>query len=130
MVHGQAATDAVELASQALFGRAELRDLDASTLAAALTEASNGQVAELAPGGPDGITDLLVATGLSKSRGEARRTVAEGGVYVNNARVESDEWVPQPTDFLGDRWLVLRRGKRHIAGVRRVTGLTSGNHPL
>ncbi|KIU15407.1 tyrosine--tRNA ligase [Mycolicibacterium llatzerense] len=130
LVHGQAATDAVELASQALFGRAELRDLDASTLAAALTEASNGQVAELAPGGPDGITDLLVATGLSKSRGEARRTVAEGGVYVNNARVESDEWVPQPTDFLGDRWLVLRRGKRHIAGVRRVTGPTSGNHPL
>lgn len=130
LVHGQAATDAVELASQALFGRAELRDLDASTLAAALTEASNGQVAELAPGGPDGITDLLVATGLSKSRGEARRTVAEGGVYVNNARVESDEWVPQPTDFLGDRWLVLRRGKRHIAGVRRAAGLTRGNDPL
>ena len=126
LVHGQAATDAVELASQALFGRAELADLDESTLAAALTEASNGQVAELAPGGPDGITDLLVATGLSKSRGEARRTVAEGGVYVNNARVESDEWVPQPTDFLGERWLVLRRGKRHIAGVRRVTGSGHG----
>lgn len=122
LVHGQAATDAVELASQALFGRAELADLDESTLSAALTEASNGQVAELPPGGPDGITDLLVATGLSKSRGEARRTVAEGGVYVNNARVESDEWVPQPSDFLGERWLVLRRGKRHIAGVRRVGG--------
>ncbi|WP_166554929.1 tyrosine--tRNA ligase [Mycolicibacterium sp. CBMA 226] len=126
LVHGQAATDAVELASQALFGRAELADLDESTLAAALTEASNGQVAELVPGGPDGITDLLVATGLSKSRGEARRTVAEGGVYVNNARVESDEWVPQPTDFLGERWLVLRRGKRHIAGVRRVAGSDRG----
>lgn len=126
LVHGQAATDAVELASQALFGRAELAELDQSTLAAALTEASNGQVAELAPGGPDGITDLLVATGLSKSRGEARRTVAEGGVYVNNARVESDEWVPQPSDFLGERWLVLRRGKRHIAGVRRVTGSDRG----
>ncbi|MUL63477.1 tyrosine--tRNA ligase [Mycobacterium sp. CBMA 234] len=120
LVHGQGATDAVELASQALFGRAELGDLDESTLSAALTEASNGQVAELVPGGPDGITDLLVATGLSKSRGEARRTVAEGGVYVNNVRVETDEWVPQPSDFLDDRWLVLRRGKRHIAGVRRV----------
>lgn len=126
LVHGQAATDAVELASQALFGRAELADLDESTLSAALTEASNGQVAELTPGGPDGITDLLVATGLSKSRGEARRTVAEGGVYVNNARVESDEWVPQPSDFLGERWLVLRRGKRHIAGVRRVAGAGHG----
>jgi len=130
LVHGQAATDAVELASQALFGRAELRDLDESTLSAALTEASNGQVAELPPGGPDGITDLLVATGLSKSRGEARRTVAEGGVYVNNARVESDEWVPQPTDFLGERWLVLRRGKRHIAGVRRVAGSGQDQRPL
>jgi tyrosyl-tRNA synthetase len=126
LVHGQAATDAVELASQALFGRAELADLDESTLSAALTEASNGQVAELAPGHPDAITDLLVATGLSKSRGEARRTVAEGGVYVNNARVESDEWVPQSTDFLYDRWLVLRRGKRHIAGVQRVTGSDQG----
>ncbi len=122
LVHGQAATDAVELASQALFGRAEIADLDESTLAAALTEAANGEVAELAPGDPEAITDLLVATGLSKSRGEAKRAVAEGGVYVNNARVENGEWIPQSTDFLRDRWLVLRRGKRHIAGVRRVTG--------
>ncbi len=72
----------------------------------------------MAPGDPDAITDLLVATGLSKSRGgEAKRAVAEGGgVYVNNARVENGEWIPQATDFLRDRWLVLRRGKRHIAG--------------
>ena len=78
------------------------------------------------PGGPDAITDLLVATGLSKSKGAARRTVAEGGVYVNNVRIESDEWVPQPSDFLHGTWLVLRRGKRNIAGVRagRMTGTT------
>lgn len=49
---------------------------------------------------------------------------------MNNARVESDEWVPQPTDFLGDRWLVLRRGKRHIAGVQRVTAPTRGMTPV
>jgi tyrosyl-tRNA synthetase len=121
LVHGQAATDAVELASQALFGRGELGDLDESTLAAALREASNGQVTELAAGGPDAITDLLVSTGLSKSKGDARRTVGEGGVYVNNVRIESDEWIPQSSDFLHDRWLVLRRGKRNIAGVARVT---------
>ena len=120
LVHGQAATDAVELASQALFGRGELGDLDESTLAAALREASNGAVTELAAGGPDAITDLLVGTGLSKSKGDARRTVGEGGVYVNNVRIESDEWLPQSSDFLHDRWLVLRRGKRNIAGVVRV----------
>ncbi|BBY29914.1 tyrosine--tRNA ligase [Mycolicibacterium sediminis] len=120
LVHGQSATDAVELASQALFGRGELTDLDEPTLAAALREAGNDQVAELAPGGPDAITDLLVATGLVPSRGAARRTVAEGGVYVNNVRIESDEWTPEAGDFLHGRWLVLRRGKRNISGVRRV----------
>ncbi|MGV0744830.1 tyrosine--tRNA ligase [Mycolicibacterium sp. XJ870] len=120
LVHGESATESVEYASQALFGRADLADLDESTLAAALREAGNGQVAELKPGSPDAITDLLVATGLSASKGAARRTVAEGGVYVNNVRIESDEWIPQSSDFLHDRWLVLRRGKRNIAGVDRV----------
>ncbi|WP_198938701.1 tyrosine--tRNA ligase [Mycobacterium sp. NS-7484] len=120
LVHGEAATKAVELASQALFGRAELADLDEPTLGAALREASNGAVAQLKPGGPDSITDLLVATELVNSKGAARRTVAEGGVYVNNIRIESDEWIPQHSDFLHDRWLVLRRGKRNIAGVERT----------
>jgi tyrosyl-tRNA synthetase len=120
LVHGEAATRSVEHASRALFGRAELTDLDEPTLAAALREVSNNEVAELKPGGPDAIIDLLVASGLSPSKGAARRTVAEGGVYVNNARVESEEWIPQPTDFLHGRWLVIRRGKRNIAGIERV----------
>jgi len=120
LVHGEGATRSVELASQALFGRAELAELDEPTLAAALREAANDDVAKLAPGGPDVIIDLLVATGLCPSKGAARRTVAEGGVYVNNTRIESEEWVPQPSDFLHGRWLVIRRGKRNIAGVERV----------
>ncbi len=121
LVHGEGATAAVELASQALFGRGELAELDEPTLAAALTEAGNNHVAELTPGGPDGITDLLVATGLSASKGAARRTIAEGGVSVNNVRVSSDDWVPAASDFLFGRWLVLRRGKRNVAGVQRIS---------
>ncbi|WP_197383675.1 tyrosine--tRNA ligase [Mycolicibacterium mengxianglii] len=117
LVHGAAATAAVEHASQALFGRGELDVLDESTLAAALRETS---VAELAPGGPDGITDLLVATGLSASKGAAKRTIAEGGVSVNNVRITTEDWAPQPADFLFGRWLVLRRGKRNVAGVHRI----------
>jgi len=117
LVHGEAATEAAEHASRALFGQGELDRLDEETLAAALREAS---VAELKPGGPDGIVDLLVASGLSASRGAARRAIDEGGVSVNNVRIESDEWVPQPSDLLHGRWLVLRRGKRNIAGVERV----------
>lgn len=117
LVHGEAATEAVEHASRALFGQGELDRLDAATLSAALGETT---VAELKPGEPDGIVDLLVAAGLSESRKAARRTIGEGGVSVNNIRIESDEWAPQPTDFLHGQWLVLRRGKRNIAGVRRV----------
>ena len=117
LVHGEEATAAVEHASQALFGRGELDRLDESTLAAALRETA---VAELKPGGPDGIVDLLVASGLSASRGAARRTIDEGGVSVNNVRIDSGEWVPRDSDFLHGRWLVLRRGKRNIAGVERI----------
>jgi len=117
LVHGEAATESVEHASRALFGHGELSQLDEATLAAALREAS---VAELKPGGPDGIVDLLVASGLSASRGAARRTIGEGGVSVNNVRIDSEEWVPQSSDFLHGRWLVLRRGKRNIAGIEKV----------
>lgn len=117
LVHGEAATEAVEHASRALFGRGELDRLDEATLAAALRETA---VAELTPGSPDGIVDLLVATGLSASKGAARRTIGEGGVSVNNIRIDSDEWAPQSTDFLHGRWLVVRRGKRNIAGVQKV----------
>jgi tyrosyl-tRNA synthetase len=118
LVHGQPATDAVEHASRALFGRGELARLDEATLTAALRETP---VAELKPGTPDGIVDLLVASGLSQSKGAARRTIAEGGVSVNNTKIDDEDWVPRPGDFLHGRWLVLRRGKRNIAGVERVS---------
>jgi tyrosyl-tRNA synthetase len=118
LVHGEQATEAVEHASQALFGRGELGKLDEATLTAVLRETS---VAELKPGTPDGIVDLLVASGLSQSKGAARRTIAEGGVSVNNIKIDDEDWSPQPTDFLHGRWLVLRRGKRNIAGVERVS---------
>ncbi|BBZ52768.1 tyrosine--tRNA ligase [Mycobacterium heidelbergense] len=117
LVHGEAATEAVEHASRALFGQGELDRLDEATLAAALRETS---VAELKPGSPDGIVDLLVASGLSASRGAARRTIGEGGVSVNNVRIDSEAWAPRPSDFLHGRWLVLRRGKRNVAGIERV----------
>jgi tyrosyl-tRNA synthetase len=116
LVHGEAATEAVEHASRALFGQGELARLDEATLSAALRETT---VAELKPRSPDGIVDLLVASGLSESRKAARRTIGEGGVSVNNVRVESEEWTPQDSDFLHGHWLVLRRGKRNIAGIEK-----------
>ena len=59
-----------------------------------------------------------MATGLTESRGAARRAVTEGGAYVNNAKVSEEGWTVQGSDLLPGGWLVLRRGKRHLAGVR------------
>ena len=115
LVHGEDARKAVELAAQALFGRAELSDLDEATLAAAVSET---EVADVNAGEPDTAVDLLVASGLAKSKGEARRTIKEGGAYVNNERITDEEWVHADSDLLHGTWLVLRRGKKNFAGVR------------
>ncbi|EWM17252.1 tyrosyl-tRNA synthetase [Kutzneria sp. 744] len=114
LVHGDKETQQVTAASQALFGRGELRELELSTLLAAFQEIPTGQV-RLADAPT--IVDLLVSTGLADSRGAARRTVKEGGAYVNNAKVTDEEWKPGREDLLHGRCLVLRRGKRHTAGV-------------
>ena len=60
---------------------------------------------------------VLVTAGLAKSNGDARRTIGEGGAYVNNRRVEDPDYVPGDADVLAGGWLVLRRGKKTIAGV-------------
>ena len=117
LVHGKDATRAVELAAQALFGRAELTELDEGTLAGALSETT---IAEIGADDPRTIVDLLVATGLVDSKKAARRAVNEGGAYVNNQRITSDEWQPTNENLLHGRWLVLRRGKKNFAGVRIV----------
>ena len=99
----------------ALFGRAELADLDEKTLASAVSET---EVLEIGVGENRGIIDLLVGTGLVESRGAARRAIKEGGAYVNNVRIESEDWEPADTDLLHGAWLVLRRGKKNFAGVK------------
>ena len=115
LVHGAQATEAVELASQALFGKAGLQDLDEATLSSALQETEVAEVSSDAT-----ILDLLVGAGLEKSKGAARRTVGEGGAYVNNQRIEDIEWSPSSQDLLHGSWLVLRKGKKRFAGARVV----------
>jgi len=117
LVHGEEATKAVELAAQALFGRAELTELDEATLVGAVSET---EVAEIAEGEPRTVVDLLVAAGLAKSKGEARRTIKEGGAYANNQRIEDEAWEPAAEDLLHGKWIVLRRGKKNFAGVKFV----------
>jgi tyrosyl-tRNA synthetase len=113
LVHGAAETAHAKAAASALFGSGDLRELNPDTLAAALREAGSAT----APAGTPYV-DLLVETGLVKSKGEARRTIGEGGAYLNNERVTDPELVPGEGDLVAGGWLVLRRGKKHLAGVQ------------
>jgi tyrosyl-tRNA synthetase len=115
LVHGAEETERIKAASAALFGGGDLAQLSPTTLGAALREAGAARV-DPASGLPS-VVDLLVETGLAKSKGEARRTIGEGGAYLNNVRVEDPEHVPSATDLIGGSWLVLRRGKKNFAGV-------------
>ena len=121
LVHGADAAAAAATASEALFGRGELRELDEGTLAAAFSDLPHATVP--AGDGLPSVLDLLVASGLSESRGAARRVLAEGGAYVNNERVTGVDAVPDRGDLLAGRWLLLRRGKRRLA-VAEVDGTT------
>ncbi|MQA25230.1 MAG: tyrosine--tRNA ligase [Micromonosporaceae bacterium] len=117
LVHGEAECRQVIAASQALFGRGELGDLTPGTLRAALAEAGMTEVRGELPS----VTTLLRESGLVASLSEARRTVAEGGAYVNNQRVTDGDAPPPADALLHGRWLVLRRGKRTLAGVEVVS---------
>jgi tyrosyl-tRNA synthetase len=124
LVHGADETRRVVAASEALFGSGDLRALDPGTLDAALAEIPQARL-ELAEGWPP-IVELLVASGLSDTKSAARRMINEGGAYLNNTRVLDPEARPGVDDVLGRRWLVLRRGKRQLAGVRVVDDAAGG----
>jgi tyrosyl-tRNA synthetase len=111
LVHGSAATDAVIAASEALFGQGDLASLDAATLRAAIAElpSATGSPASL-------VAQLLVDSGLTSSLGESRRAIEQGGVYLNNARVD-DVAAVLGSEVLAGGVAVLRRGKRTLAGV-------------
>ncbi len=112
LVHGTQAADKVVAASQALFGRGDLRLLDESTLGAAVAE-----LPSVAARAGDLVVDVLAASGVVASKAAARRAIAEGGASVNNVKVADDDAVLAQEDLLHGRWAVLRRGKRTLAVV-------------
>src|SRR5262249_55336429 len=121
LVHGAAECARVIAASKAMFGQGDLRALHERTLADALEEVGLPTVQASTDSLPTGV-DLLVAAGIAGSKSAARRMIAEGGAYLNNARIPAEDTVTERADLLCGRFLVLRRGRRLVAGVARVTG--------
>jgi tyrosyl-tRNA synthetase len=113
LVHGSEAAEAARAASEALFGRGDVRSLDAGTLRDAVAELPGGVVA-----GGATVTDALVATGLVESRNAARRAVGDGAVSLNGTKVHDPEQVLGAEDFLHGVAALLRRGKKNLAAAR------------
>ena len=115
MIHGQVMAKSVEEAAKALFGQAEIGDLDLKTLDSALSQLPKTTIKKGDPY-PTWV-DLLAATGVVESKSAARRIVKEGGGYLNNKKVESEDFTPSKADLLHGRYLLLRKGKRDLAAV-------------
>jgi tyrosyl-tRNA synthetase len=118
MVHGQAELGRVLAASEALFGRGDLRALDAGTLAAAVAEVPNAEVVLAAGDELATVADLMAVCGIVPSKSAGRRAIAEGGAYLNNEKVTNQDAVPSAGDLLQGEFLVLRRGKRTVGAAR------------
>jgi tyrosyl-tRNA synthetase len=138
LVHGEEETRRAIAASQALFGRSDLAEVDERTMAAAVAEVPSAEVgwdslfadgvtepgdappgtAAADPGGgPRSIADLMAEAGIVASKSAARRAITEGGAYLNNRKVTDVGAVPRPEDLLHGRYLILRVGKRTIGAV-------------
>lgn len=112
IVHGVAERRKAESAAQAIFGRGELRDFDERALAGVLRELGGAQVQA-----PISIVDAMVASGVVESKSAARRTIAEGGAYLNNEKITDAELVIETSALLHGRHAVIRRGRKTVGGI-------------
>lgn len=115
LVHGESECRKAENAAKALFGQSEISELDLSTLESAMLELPKTEIAKSTQL-PTWV-DLITATGVVESKSAARRIIKEGGAYLNNKKISSEDFAPSSEDLLHGRYLLLRKGKRDLAAV-------------
>ena len=118
LVHGADTAQRVENAAKALFGQGDLTELDEATLASALAELPRTTISKTQE--IPSWVDLLAATGVVDSKSAARRVVKDGGAYINNEKVVSEDYAPTKSEFLCGKYAVLRKGKRDLAAVELI----------
>ncbi|MFN2108323.1 MAG: tyrosine--tRNA ligase [Anaerolineae bacterium] len=119
MVHGQTELAKAEQASQVLFG-GEIAGLSADEIGDIFSDVPSSQVAKAAlEGEGQSLVDVLADTGLTRSKGEARRLIGNGGVYVNNAQAAGVDQTVTLADAIEGQFVVLRKGKKsyHLVQV-------------
>ena len=118
MIHGPSGLAKAQRASQVLFG-AEIDDLSDADLTEIFADVPSKQLpADRLDGDGLNIIDALVEAGLAKSKGEARRNITQGGIYVNNRRVDDVNYRLTRNDLASESVIVLRSGKKKYALLR------------
>jgi len=118
MVHGQAALERAEQASQVLFG-GEISGLSAADIEDIFVDVPSSDLDGSQLGAPGlNIVDFLSISGLTGSKGEARRLIKEGGAYLNNQRVSDISQNVSMEDSIEGQFLVLRKGRKNYHLVR------------
>jgi tyrosyl-tRNA synthetase len=119
-VHGDDALRRAELASRVLFG-AEIRDLGLSDVLDIFAEAPSVRMPETGFSGEGmSVVDLLASSGIARSKGEARRLIEGGGVYLQNVRVADPRRMVSVNDAIEGQAFVLRKGQKEYCLVRVV----------
>jgi tyrosyl-tRNA synthetase len=119
LVHGEEGLATAERATEILYG-AEISDLSDAQLVEIFADVPSKEMPrqQLADGGGLPMVDALVAAGLAKSKGDARRTIQQGGAYVNNRRIEGVDARLTAAELASETVIVLRSGKKNYALLR------------
>lgn len=117
LVHGEDALQNALRASQAMFG-GELRGLDEATLLDVFSEVPSVSLANGDLAADKGLVDVLVGAGVFASKGEARRLVQNGGLYLNGVKITSDAEKLGPDSLLTANIAVVRKGKKDYTLLR------------
>jgi tyrosyl-tRNA synthetase len=118
LVHGESATADAVRASEILFG-GSLEGITEAQFDEVIAEVPNSRLSRSLLGQPDGaLIEILIAAGLSPSKGQARKDIEAGGINVNNVRATDIKLVLGSEHLLFGKFVLLRKGKRNYALVR------------
>ncbi|MCQ9369304.1 tyrosine--tRNA ligase [Brevibacterium sp. 91QC2O2] len=121
LVHGPEQTAQAFAAADALFGGGDLGELAPATVASATADLPTAQFDAAALAAGISVVDAFAASGIVKSKGDARKAIQQGGAYINNTKVAEADAVLRAEDLLeaaGAGVAVLRRGKKTLGAVR------------
>jgi len=120
-VHGETECERAEQAAAALFG-GELGDLGGDQIEEIFADVPSTEVAvERLAGAGISLAELLVETGIASSKGDARRAIEGGGIYLNNQRHGEARAAITSDRLIDGRFLVLRKGQKNYHLVRLRT---------